>query len=142
MGEIRLTGAEIGCIAAFQRVTKALAKDCIINEDNSITFVVGPHDMGLAIGKNGANIKQAEKILKKGVTVVEYSEDPVKFIKNVMYPIRPKTINIEGKDSNLIAKISVEKRDRASVIGSRGRNIQRIKNLVSRHHDIGNIVVI
>ncbi len=141
MAEIRLAGSEIGSIAAFQRLTNATARDCIINDD-SIIFVVSKDEMGRAIGTKGANIKQATKILKKEVGVVEYSDDPVKFIKNVMYPIRPKTINIEGIDSKTVAKVSVERRDRAVAIGSRGRNIQRTKNIVMRHHDIDDVIVV
>jgi N utilization substance protein A len=141
MAEIRLTGSEIGSIAAFQQLTHATPRDCIIKED-SITFVVSKDEMGRAIGKKGINIKQVTRVLKKEVGVVEYSDDPVKFISNVMYPIRPKTINIEDKDSKTIAKVSVERRDRAAAIGSRGQNIHRIKNIVMRHHDIDDVTIV
>ena len=142
MAEIKLAGTEIGCIAAFQNMTKATPRDCIIEEDNAITFIVNKEDMGCAIGKNGANIRHSSSVLKKEVNVVEYSPDPVKFIKNVMYPIRPKNINIEGKNSKTVAKISVEKKDRSLAIGSRGRNIHRLKKIVMRHHDIDDVVIV
>jgi N utilization substance protein A len=142
MRGVKLSGTEIGCISTFQRLTKANAKDCIISDDGSIVFIVNKNDMGLAIGKKGANVKQSSKILKKDVSVVEYSENPVKFIKNVMYPIRTKTINIEDKAQKTVAKISVERRDRASAIGSKGKNINRVKKIVTRHHDIDDVVII
>jgi N utilization substance protein A len=142
MAEIRLTGAEIGCIATFERLTRATVRDCIINDDNSITFVINEGEMGLAIGKKGSNIKHASKTLKKEVGVVEYSPDPVKFIKNAVYPVRPININIEGQNSKTVAKISVRKRDRAAVIGHRGKSIQKIKKIVTRHHDLDDVVVV
>lgn len=142
MPEIKLTQIEIGLIAKFQSITRAAVRDCIIEGDEDVTFVVGSSDVGRAIGKKGANIKQASKVLKKEVHVVEYSEDPVKFIKSVMHPIKPKTINIEGKNSKTIAKVSVESRDRGSAIGSRGKNIHRLRNIVTRHHNIDDVTII
>jgi len=141
MGEIKLTINEIGFIATFQGLTKATAKDCIINDDNGVVFIVSSGQMGLAIGKSGKNIKNASRILKKEVSVAEYSDDPVKFIKNVMYPIRPKSINIEGTDSRRIAKVSVDRKDRARVIGARGKNIHSLKNIVLRHHDLEDVII-
>jgi N utilization substance protein A len=142
MGDFKLAAPEIGCIAAFQQLTKATPRDCIIDDDNTVTFVINQGEMGLAIGKGGANIKQGSRILKRDVNVAEYSSDPVKFIKNVMYPIRPKTINIEGKNSRTVAKVSVERRDRAAAIGSKGKNIHKIKRIVMRHHDVDDVVIV
>ncbi len=142
MPEITLSQSEMGLIARFQSITRATVRDCIIEDDDVVTFVVGSSDVGRAIGKKGANIKEASKVLKKEVHVVEYSEDPVKFISNVMYPIKPKTINIEGKNSKTIARVSVESRDRGSAIGSRGKNIHRLRNIVTRHHNIDDVRII
>jgi N utilization substance protein A len=141
MAEIKLSINEMGFIATFQNLTKTTPRDCIINE-TGITYIISPKEMGLAIGKDGSHIKDAQRALKKEVSVVEYSEDPVKFISNVMYPIRPKNINIEGKDSKKVAKVSVEKRDRAAAIGSKGKNIHRTKKIVARHHDINDVIII
>jgi N utilization substance protein A len=141
MGDFKLAAPEIGCIAAFQQLTRATARDCII-DDETVTFVINLGEMGLAIGKGGANIKEGSRILKRNVNLVEYSDDPVKFIKNVMYPIRPKTINIEGKNSRTVAKVSVERRDRAAAIGSKGKNIHKIKRIVMRHHDVDDVVIV
>lgn len=142
MAGIKLSGDEIGCIALFEGLTKATARDCIIDDDGSITFIVNEGDMGRAIGKGGSNIRQASKILKREVTVVEYSEDPVKFIRNLVYPIRPVKLKIEGKNSKAVARISVSPRDRAAAIGRRGKNIQRIKKIAARHHDVDDVVIL
>ncbi len=107
-----------------------------------MTFVVGSEDMGLAIGKKGSNIKHAEKVFGKEISVVEYSDDPVKFIKNSMYPIRPKTINIEGNDSKKVAKVLVHRKDRAVAIGAKGKNIHKVKKIVTRHHDIADVTIV
>jgi N utilization substance protein A len=141
MTKIKLSGDEIGFIAAFQRLTQTTARDVTITNDSGVVFVINQGDMGRAIGKKGTNIRQATKILNKEVHVVEYSEDPVKFISNAMHPLRPKNIIIEEKNSKRVAKVSVEKRDRASAIGSKGRNIQKLKRIVTRNHDIDDVMI-
>ena len=58
MPEIKLTAEEMRYIALFQDLTRATVRDCIIdNDENRIIFLVKPGDMGLAIGRNGINIK-------------------------------------------------------------------------------------
>ncbi len=142
MTGIKLSGAEIGCMATFEKLTKAAPKDCIIDGERGVIFVVNSKDMGQAIGRKGSNLKNASRILKKNVGIVEYSHDPLIFIKNLLYPIKPKNINIEGRDSKTVAKISVERKDRALAIGSKGKNINRIKKIVTRHHDIDDVVIL
>lgn len=142
MAGFTLKGSEIGFISKFQSITRATPLDCVIEEDDSITFIMDPGSMGLAIGKKGSNLKQASKVFNRGLKVVEYSEDPVKFIKNVMYPIKPKAINIEGSDQKKVAKIAVERKERATAIGSRGRNIKRLRTIVKRHHELDDVMII
>ena len=56
----------LNMLRVFEDITGAAVRDCIIDENNSaIVFIVEPGQMGLAIGKNGINIKMAEKFLKK-----------------------------------------------------------------------------
>jgi len=100
MARIKLSLDDIGFIALFERVTKANVKDCIFNQEkNKLTFVVSEGQAGLAIGKAGANIKNLEEQLKKRVEVLEFSEDPLKFISNIFRPIKINTAYVSEKSS-------------------------------------------
>jgi len=87
MGEVKLTTEGIKYIALFESLTGAVTKDCVIDEDNDrVIFVVKKGDVGLAIGKRGVNIARVKKTIGKNVEVIEHSDDPVEFIKNLFSP--------------------------------------------------------
>ena len=52
-------------ISVFETLTRTNAKDCYENKNGYLVFVVGPGQAGKAIGKNAANVKRLESMLKK-----------------------------------------------------------------------------
>ena len=82
---IKLTTDQMRLISLFQNVTGASARDCVEDEkQNRVIFVVSEGKMGLAIGKGGSHIRNLQNIVKKSVELVEYSDDPVEFLKNML----------------------------------------------------------
>ena len=82
--KIKLTPDEFSYLSLFQTITTAVSRDCIIDEKmDRVIFVVHRGQMGMAIGKGGSNIKQLQNAITKKIELVEYSENPVNFIKNV-----------------------------------------------------------
>lgn len=113
----------------FSKVTNVDARDCVLG-DSRVYFLVEPGKAGLAIGKNGKNIKKLQNSLKKRVKVFEYSEDDEDFIKS-MVP-EAKDVNIRGDKA--IVKIS--KKDRGKVIGKEGSNIKKVRKFIKRNTDL------
>ncbi len=141
MGTLRLTAKEIGHITLFENLTGAVVKDCIVNEDeNEILFIVKKGDMGLAIGRKGANIKKVKRAIDKKIDVIEYSDDPAEFIKNILNPFRIKGVELTDSKEK-VAIVEIDDRDKTMAIGKRGRNIQRVKMLAVRHHGIKDIII-
>jgi len=132
---IKMGNEEIQAIAVFEKATKTYPKDCL-KEGDSIYFVVERGKMGSVIGKGGANIKKMRDILKKNIKVFEYSKTPEEAIKN-MIP-NAKSVEIKGET----AVVSIPQRERASVIGQRGKNIKVIKEMLERHFNIKNLKLI
>ncbi|PTD93427.1 NusA-like transcription termination signal-binding factor [archaeon SCG-AAA382B04] len=142
MSEVKLSSDEIRYIALFESLTGAGARDCIVDEDNNrIIFVVNEGEMGLAIGKNGTNIKKVKNTLSKSVEVVEFSENPEKFIKNSLSPAEVKEVEIEDNGEEKVAKLGVKEDKKGLVIGKKGKNIEKAKSLANRHYNIGDIVI-
>ena len=84
---IKLSTDQMRMISLFQNVTGATARDCIEDEkQNRVIFVVNTGKMGLAIGKGGMHIKSLQNIVKRNVELVEYNEDPEKFISSLLNP--------------------------------------------------------
>ncbi len=140
---IKISTDEIKYIGLFESMTGATVKDCIFEDNkNKIVYVVKEGDMGLAIGKNGANAQRVKETLNKPIDIIEYSDDPVKFIKNIIWPVKVKSIHVsERKDGKKIAVLDINKKDKGLVIGKEGRNIDRIKNLLKRHHNLDDIMI-
>lgn len=132
---MKLSAEEIGYIALFEKITGAVTKDCVTDEEeNKILFVVKKGDMGLAIGKKGANIQRVRQVIGKKIQVIEYSEDPAEFVKNIFHPLRVNNVSI----SNKVARVDLDDRDK---IATGRKNIQKAKMLAERHHNLSIVIV-
>jgi len=85
----------INYINLFNSITKVMPKDCFF-EDEKLVFIVKEGDLGKAIGKHGSTINRLSSIIKKEIKLIEYSDDLIQFVKNLIYPIEVQKIYKEG----------------------------------------------
>ncbi len=137
--EVKLTTESIRIMTLFESLTGANVKDCLVYDDK-IVLVVRKGDMGLAIGKGGINVEKAREIIGKKIEIVEHSDDPEEFIKNIFKPINVKVKIIE-RGGKKIAHVYAPLQYKGFVIGKGGKNINKAKELVRRHHDIEDVIV-
>jgi N utilization substance protein A len=124
-------------ISLFETFTNAAVKDCITDGD-SIIFVVKEGDAGLAIGKNGQNIKNLEKLMNKRIEIVEFSPDPLAFVSNVFRPVDIKNIYLSEKsDGKKIIYMSTIKNKTLTKI-----KLKKAKSLVQKYFGISDIVLV
>lgn len=137
MGEIVLTEDCMRLISQFESLTGASSRDCIIDDRNQrIIFVVNPGEMGRAIGKKGASIKNASEEMGKRIEVVEYSPNPEQFIRNCFLPAQVTEVEMLTENDEKVALVTVRDEDRGIAIGKDGKNIFKAKKLAQRQHDI------
>jgi N utilization substance protein A len=142
MSEVRLSTEGLRFIALFENVTGARAKDCFEDYDNNrLIFVVKGGEMGLAIGKGGEHINKVKKTIGKHVEIIEHSDDPVEFVKNAFHPVSIKNVNIVEKDTKRIAYVEVLTKEKGLAIGRDGKNIEKVKKLSMRHHNIDDVII-
>ncbi len=128
-------------IEELRILTKATAVDCIIDERfDRIIYVIREGDMGLAIGKKGANIKKMQKVLGRRVEMVEFSQDPDGFVKNVFKPAEILTIVPTGENR---IDVTVRQGDLGIAIGKGGCMIEKARLLIQRFlgSELGNVQV-
>ena len=130
-------------ISLFQNVTKATARDCLDDEkENRIIFVVNEGKMGLAIGKGGSNAKSLQNILKRNVELVEYFDDPTKFLKNILNPKLVNEVKLDTKpDGSLQAIVIVDHGKKGLVVGREGRNAEKARLFAKRYFDISSVLI-
>jgi N utilization substance protein A len=140
---IKITSTEMRYIALFESITGASVKDCIVDEEQGrVIFVVNEGQIGVAIGKGGRNIRTLESMTGKKHEIIEYSEDPVQFIKNALKPAIVKEVRLtERTDGKKIAVVTVNPRDKGVAIGKNGRNAERLRFLAKRYFDIQNVSI-
>jgi N utilization substance protein A len=127
-------------MAQFEQLTGASSRDCIIDDrNNRIILVVNPGEMGRAIGKKGASIKNAMEVMGKRIEVVEYTSSPEQFIRNCFLPAQVTSLEFEGTDEERIAKVTVREEDRGIAIGKEGKSIFKAKRLAQRQHNIADV---
>ena len=140
---IKLTTDQMRLISLFQNVTKTTARDCLDDEkQDKIIFVVNEGKMGLAIGRGGSNIKSLQNILKRNVELVEYFDDPIKFLKNVLNPKYVNEVKLDTKqDGSLHAIVIVDHNKKGLVVGREGRNAEKARLFAKRYFDISNVLI-
>ncbi|MCJ7638324.1 MAG: NusA-like transcription termination signal-binding factor [Euryarchaeota archaeon] len=142
MTEVKLTTEGIRYIALFESLTRAVARDCYIDDENDrVIFVVKKGDMGLAIGKNGNNINRVKRSIGKHIEIVEFSDDVDEFIANALQPVSVKKVQVVTKESKKLAFVEVTSKDRGIAIGKNGRNINKAKVLAHRHYGLEDVII-
>src|SRR5919199_3289733 len=140
---IKLTSDELRLMSLFQSVTSATARDCIVDEKmDRVIFIVNKGQMGLAIGKGGATIKQLQNVVGKKVELVEYSDDPSEFIRNILNTEMINEIKINDKiDGTKQAIVIVDAKKKGVVVGREGRNAEKARLLAKRYFQISNVLI-
>ncbi len=144
MIEIKLTTDELRLMSLFQSITSATARDCIVDSKmDRVIFVVNKGQMGLAIGKGGATIKQLQNVVAKKVELVEFSEDPIEFIRNMLNSEMVSDVKLSDRpDGTKQAVVTVDARKKGAVVGREGRNAEKARLLAKRYFQITNVLIV
>lgn len=141
--EIKLTTDQMRLMSLFQNVTGATARDCVEDEkQNRVIFVVNSGKMGLAIGKGGSHIKSLQNIVKKNVELVEFDDDPAKFLRNMLNSKLVSEVKLNDKaDGSKQAIVIVDPRKKGIVVGREGRNAEKARLLAKRYFGITSVLI-
>jgi N utilization substance protein A len=144
MTEIKLTSDELRLMSLFQSITSATARDCIVDDRmDRVIFVVNKGQMGLAIGKGGSTIKQLQNMVTRKVELVEFSDDPTEFIRNMLNSDMVNEVRVSDRnDGTKQAVVVVDPRKKGAVVGKEGRNAEKARLLAKRYFQITNVLIV
>jgi len=114
--------------------------DCV-QEDDLLVFVVRKGHLGAAIGKKAKNLERLRNVFKKTIKFVEKDNDRSRFIKNLCKPYKVDSVTLSGDDNQPVAQVKVNASEKSRLIGKGGRNIELIRKLAKRHHNIRDVQV-
>lgn len=142
--KIKLTSNELRLMSLFQSVTSVTARDCVVDDKmDRVIFIISKNQMGLAIGKGGATIKQLQNVVARKVELVEYSDDASEFIGNVLNSDMIKEIRIDERtDGTKQAIVVVDAKKKGIVVGREGRNAEKARLLARRYFQISSVFII
>ena len=140
---VKLTTDQMRMMSLFQNVTGATARDCVEDEkQNRVIFVVNNGKMGLAIGKGGCHIKSLQNKIQKNVELVEFNNDPAKFLKSVLNSKLVSEVKLNDRpDGTKQAIVLVDPRKKGIVVGREGRNAEKARLLAKRYFGITSVLI-
>src|SRR3989338_6086380 len=128
MQRIRYDNALIKLMSFFESATKAKLKDCFVDQNGLLVFVVEPAQFGLAVGRNGSNVKRVEAAIKKKIKIVEFSDDIASFVASLIQPLKAKSMEFAGG----VLTIEPEPSSRGYIIGRAGKNLRNYVSIIRR----------
>jgi N utilization substance protein A len=139
--DIILTENELRLMSLFSTLTGISPRDCVIDDRfDRLIFVI---DEGADVPRDRIAreaLGYLRKKVNRDVEIVEYSDDPVKLIKNALG--RGVTdVKIIPRGDSKVAIVTADPREKGRVVGKQGRNAERARLLAKRYHGIDRIQV-
>ena len=119
-------------INLFEQVTSAKVKDCFV--DGCVTFVVEEGNVQKAV----RGLERVKRMIKRDVKIIGFSTDPVKFIKNLLYPVKVKGVKKEG-DTVIVYCPDVQ--TKGKVFGRERKNLKYMLGLMKKYFGVEEIKV-
>jgi len=141
MAEIILSNETVQYINLASTYSGANILDCVV-EDDRVVFIVEKGQLGIAIGSKAKNLEKLRMLFKKIVKFVEFDEDKTRFVVNLCKPYNVTKVSFEENEGTSVARIEVNPRDKSKLIGKGGRNINMIRKMAKRHHQIKDVQII
>lgn len=130
MSKITYNADLLKIMTLFETVTRTSLKDCFIDENSLLTFVVSEMEIGKAIGKNASNVKRLELMLKRKVKILAFNPEITQFIKNLIYPLSD--VEIEVQDKKVMIK-GHDTKTKAFLIGRDQSNLKNNLSIVKKY---------
>lgn len=121
-------------IEELRILTHATALDCVIDDRfERILYVIKKGGMGVAIGKNGDNIRKLSRVLGKRIEMVEFDEEPRVFIGNMFKPAEVSNVFFDEEGS---VRVLIKRKENLGLaIGKNGSTIEKAKLLTARFYN-------
>ena len=130
---LKLNNEEVKKVIYLQQIMRVAARDFVENEEQ-IIIVIPKGDIGNAIGRDGRNINSLERMLKKRVLFVEYSDDVKRFVENIFFPTK---LEANREEDEIL--INIDSKNKKFIIGKGGNKIKLARQLLDRNFGIKNI---
>ncbi|MBI2666836.1 KH domain-containing protein [Candidatus Woesearchaeota archaeon] len=128
MTKVTLDLDTFGLTSLVEKITGVEVKDCFT--DGEFWYVVVPSgEVGRLIGKQGMLIRKIEQQAKKYLRIIEFHEDPLIFIKNIVYPLKISQVYAQEKKFVIVDK---DRRVRAQLLGHQGKLLSLVNRAVQR----------
>ncbi len=126
-------------MSLFESITGTKLKDCFLDSNSMLFFVVQSGHIAKAIGKSGSNVRKIQEKLNRKIKIVEFNPRLESFVSNVIAPIKAK--DIAEKDS-IVTITGNDTKSKGLLIGRSGQNLRNYEEIVKRYFDIKEIKVI
>lgn len=123
----------------FESLTNTRLKDCFIDKNSLLVFVVEENQIAKAIGKKGVNVKNIKEKLNRKIKIVEFNPHLEIFIANLINPLKAKEIKIDEK---IVTIVGPDTKTKGLLIGRNGQNLRNYEEIVNRYFDINEIKVV
>ncbi len=137
--KLTLDNDTLRLISLFEKITRARVKDCF-EYKGKLTFIVEQGELGKALGKNKSNLVKIEKLLNRKVKIVSYHPDKLRFITNLLAPL--KVLEIKEEEPGIITIKGPDAKTKGLMIGAKAQNLRATEEIVRKYFDCKEIKVI
>lgn len=116
----------------FRTITRVEPKEAFFDSKGSLIFIIPSNTLGKFLRNNKKLLKIAGRKLKEDVKVVEFSSNIKKFVRNMIYPVKPEGMYVNDGVLNISLSSRV---DKGKVYGKGKKDFEKLKYVVKKYFD-------